>query len=83
MTASELVESTRRGGGSRTPPERRRTDVTLLDVFENVASVRVDAGEWIDYMHLARLEDGWKIMNVLWERRPRSGSGGMNEGDFR
>jgi hypothetical protein len=31
--------------------------------------VRVDAGEWIDYMHLARWSGEWKIINVLWELR--------------
>lgn len=71
MTAPELVESTRRGGGSRTPADRRRTDARILDIFADAASVRVDAGDWIDYMHLARFEEGWRIVNVLWERRPR------------
>ena len=70
MTAAELVASTREGRGSRTPVERRRTDVKVLDIFENSASVRVDAGSWVDYLHLAREESGWKIINVLWEYRP-------------
>lgn len=70
MTAGELVAGTREGRGSRTPVERRRTDVKVLDIFENSASVRVDAGDWIDYMHLARSDAGWKIINVLWEYRP-------------
>lgn len=31
----------------------------------------MDAGEWIDYMHLARVDGEWKIVNVAWELRPR------------
>lgn len=68
--AEQLVEGTSRGGGTGLATERRRTDVEILDIFENAASVRVDAGFWIDYLHLARWNGEWKIVNVLWELRP-------------
>ncbi len=70
MTTQELIDDTGKAEGSRTPPQRQRTDVTVLDVFGGTASVRVDAGDWVDYMHLARWEGEWKIVNVLWELRP-------------
>lgn len=74
MTAAQLVASTGRGGGSRTPAERRQKDVSILDVYENAASVKVVASDWIDYMHLARADDGrWTIVNVLWELKPARG----------
>jgi hypothetical protein len=70
MTAETLIGYTRQGGGTRTPPDTRRMDVRILDVFKGAASVRVDAGDWIDYMHIARDGDGrWVIVNVLWELR--------------
>lgn len=70
-TALELVQQVRAGGGSGTPENERRTDVHILDVFQDVASVRVDAHGWIDYMHLAKFGGEWSIVNVLWEiRRP-------------
>lgn len=68
-SALELVQQVRNGGGSATPVTDRRTDVRILDVFQKVASVRVDADGWIDYMHLARFGDSWRIVNVLWEIR--------------
>src|SRR5262252_8145118 len=37
MSAMSLVQGTRRGGGTRTPPERQQKDVTILDRFENAA----------------------------------------------
>lgn len=67
--ATQLVTATARGGGADTPEEERRSEVTILDIFRDAASVRVDAHGWIDYLHLARTEGGWKIVNVLWERR--------------
>jgi hypothetical protein len=70
MTAEMLVEGTRRGWGTDTPAEERRAEVTILDVFGNTASARADMRDWIDYMHLARWNGEWKIVNVLWELRP-------------
>ncbi len=69
MGASKLIEGTRHGYGKGIPESARRTDVTILDVIGNAAAVKVDAGPWVDYMHLVRIEGDWKILNVLWERR--------------
>lgn len=71
--ASALVASTARGGGSETPEEERRTDVRILDVFRGAASVRIDATDWVDYLHLVRTDGGWEILNVLWELREPPG----------
>lgn len=69
MGASKLVEGTRRGYGTQVPAEDRSTEVSILDVTGQAASVKVDAGLWVDYMHLVRTNGEWKILNVLWERR--------------
>lgn len=69
--ATHLVRNVRVGGGTRTPTGQRRQDYQLLDIFQNAASARVDAGGWIDYLHLVKWNGRWVILNVLWEiRRP-------------
>src|SRR5436305_1131505 len=50
MSAMGLVESVKRGGGKNTPKERQQKDVTILDVFENAACVKVVASDWVDYL---------------------------------
>jgi hypothetical protein len=69
MGASRLVRGTGRGGGRETPVAARRSDVRILDIFQNTASVRVDAGPWVDYMQMVRWAGRWVILNVLWEMR--------------
>jgi hypothetical protein len=69
MGATELVRGTRAGGGTNIPAADRRTDIRVLDIFQNAASVRIDAGGWIDYLHLVRWKGNWVILNVLWEIR--------------
>ena len=70
QSAMTLVQYTKRGGGKDTPAAQRRTDVRILDIFGNTASVRVDADRWIDYLHIAKWNGRWVIINVLWENRP-------------
>lgn len=48
-------------------PASPRKEVKFLDISEKTASVKLIADEWIDYMHLAKLNDTWKIVNVLWQ----------------
>jgi len=71
MDAATLIEIARRMSQRPVPEEEWVDDVKILDVFGNVASVRVDASAWIDYLHLARWNGEWKIVNVLWEMRPQ------------
>jgi hypothetical protein len=71
MGAMTLVRYTRSGGGKNTPKEKQQKDVTILDVFQNAASVKVIASEWIDYLHMAKVNGQWVIVNVLWELKPK------------
>jgi hypothetical protein len=70
MSAMTLVQSTRRGGGSDIPQAQRSDSVRILDIFGNTASVRVRAASWVDYMHMAKYNGQWRILNVLWENDP-------------
>ncbi len=72
MSAMSLVQGTRRGGGKQTPKEKQQKDVTILDVFENAASVKIVASDWIDYLHVAKFNGRWIIINVLWELKPEN-----------
>ncbi|MEW6206898.1 MAG: nuclear transport factor 2 family protein [Acidobacteriota bacterium] len=72
MSAMSLVQGTRNGGGKSTPKEKQQKDVTILDVFEGAASVKVVATGWIDYLHMAKWNGRWIIVNVLWELKPES-----------
>jgi hypothetical protein len=72
QNATTLTQNTRAGGGKQTPEARRLKEVTILDVYQNAASVKVVASDWIDYLHLARWNGTWKIVNVLWELKPES-----------
>ena len=69
QSAMTLVLNTRKGGGKETPAAQQRKDVRILDIVGNTASVRLDAGPWVDSMHVAKGNGRWVIVNVLWELR--------------
>ena len=72
QSAMTLVLNTRNGGGKDTPQEQMQKDVVILDIFQNAASVRATMSGWVDYMHLAKWNGRWVIVNVLWEFKPRA-----------
>lgn len=71
MGAMALVQGTRRGGGKQTPKEKQLKEVTILDRFNNAAIVKIVASDWIDYLSVAKFNGEWKIINVLWELKPK------------
>ena len=71
MSAMTLVMGTRAGGGKDTPMAERRDDVTILDIYQNAASAKFYASGWVDYLHLAKWNGRWVIVNVLWELHPQ------------
>jgi len=71
MTADQLVQATASGSGGRIPDAAKKEDVKILDIYNNMAAVRIDAGLWIDYLQLSRWNGEWKIINVLWELTPQ------------
>lgn len=70
MSAMKLVQATRAQRKRPTRTEERTANVTILDVMGNAASVKAEMHDWIDYMHLSKINGQWKIVNVLWELTP-------------
>ena len=69
-SAETLIHQTQRGFGTDIPPAERRTEARILDVYGDLASVRLNSTRLVDYMHLVRWNGEWKILNVLWDMRP-------------
>jgi hypothetical protein len=67
VTRQLLMDLTQQGGGREEVPADKRTyAVTILDVCGDIASVRADTTEYVDYLHLARSHGQWLIVNVLF-----------------
>lgn len=69
LTASAMVAATKKGNGTRIPETERTHQITVLDVFGNIACVKVVPQPFVDFLHLARVEDRWLTVNVLYTQR--------------
>jgi hypothetical protein len=68
MTAAQMVGWTRAGEGVAEKPADFAYDVTINDVYRDIATVTVHSGVYREYVHLMRTPDGWKILNALYTR---------------
>lgn len=51
-------------------PQTARKEVIIYEVLPYSASVKLVASWGVDYMHLAKYDGKWKIVNVLWQGHP-------------
>jgi hypothetical protein len=70
LSALALVQATRSAS-----PTQGAAEVTVLDQLDGIASVRARMSDWVDYMHMVKVEGEWKIINILWELTPAARGG--------
>lgn len=44
-------------------------EVTLLDGYGDIATVKIVSPKYVDYLQVARFADRWLLLNVLWQKR--------------
>src|SRR5687767_14682382 len=70
MTFAELVNLAKTYNKTGRVPKDAPKEVTVLDVLDQTASVKVVAVWGVDYMHLAKYDGKWMIVNILWQSPP-------------
>ena len=66
LTKPDIIRAAEGGGGNKFPAAERKIEIKVLDIYKSIATVRVDSGSFIDFLHLGKTEGGWKIVNALW-----------------
>jgi ketosteroid isomerase-like protein len=65
-TKRRMLEMTAAGEGAA---DAGRIEISIEDVYEDIASVTVRGGVYHEYVHLVNTGQGWKIANALWRLR--------------
>jgi hypothetical protein len=65
----ELVQEVRAHGASDLPLSERKEQISVLDITDDLASVKLVAAHWIDYITLMKSNGQWKIMSVVLRRK--------------
>ena len=72
MTFSELVNLAKTYNNSGRVPKGAPKEVTVFDVLDQTSSAKLVASWGVDYMHLAKYNGRWMIVNVLWQSPPKT-----------
>jgi len=73
MTYEQLVELAGKYKQAGRVPDDAEHEVELFEVLDKTASAKLTAFWGVDYMHLAKYEGKWKIVQVLWQSPPQGG----------
>ena len=66
LTKARMLELTGQGYGANDRGDGR-VEVTVHDVYGDIATVSVDSVTYHEYLHLVRTPSGWQIANALWQ----------------
>jgi hypothetical protein len=69
LTKPMMMEFTRAGYGKKTPADKIKNEIKILDIYSDIASAKAESYDFVDYMQLIRVNGQWKILNVLWDRK--------------
>jgi len=42
--------------------------MTILDIYHQIATVKVISFDFVDYCHVVKYNGEWKIINLLWDK---------------
>ncbi|MEM1319243.1 MAG: nuclear transport factor 2 family protein [Bacteroidota bacterium] len=48
-------------------PPRPNNEVEILDIYNRIACVKLVSDNWVEYLHLIRLDGKWDIINLIWQ----------------
>lgn len=71
MTFERLIEVAKTYNKEGKLPKDAPKEITVLDLLDQTATVKLVAEWGIDYMHLAKFDGKWMIVNVLWQSPPK------------
>ncbi len=71
MTFTELVNLSKTYNKSGRVPKTAPKEIVVLDILDQTASVKLTAVWGVDYMHLAKYDGKWMIINILWQSPPK------------
>jgi len=69
VTKDWMIDATGKGNGHIDNPSTGRKDITILDMTKTMASVKLVSEAFDDFLHLAKVQDSWVIINALWDYR--------------
>lgn len=50
-------------------PHNPKNQAFILDIYDRMATVKLVSDNWVEYLHLVKLNNEWSIINLLWQHK--------------
>lgn len=70
LTKKRMIQNAKNWNKSNTRfPPKPSNQVIILDVYNRIATVKLYSDNWVEYLHLIKLDGKWSIVNLLWQNK--------------
>lgn len=70
ISRDRMIENAENWNKSNTKfPPNPNNEVIILDVYHRMATVKLFSDNWVEYLHLIKLDGKWSIINLLWQHK--------------
>ena len=66
-TYSQMVEWTSKKPNELKQDQEIEIKVEIIEIGRNIAMVKTISPQFIDFIHMGKIDGEWKIYNVIWE----------------
>jgi hypothetical protein len=50
-------------------PTKPNNQIIVLDIYNRIANVKLVSDNWVEYLHLIKLDGKWSIANLIWQHK--------------
>ena len=69
-TKAQMIEFATSWNKSNTKfPFNPTNHLTILDIYNRIATVRLISDNWVEYLHLIKQDGTWSIVNLIWQHK--------------
>ena len=70
ISRKRMIENAESWNKSNTKfPPKPSNQIIILDIYHRIATVKLYSDNWVEYLHLIKLDDQWSIINLLWQHK--------------
>ncbi|WP_296315694.1 nuclear transport factor 2 family protein [Winogradskyella sp. UBA3174] len=69
-TKAEMIAFAESWNKSNTKfPAKPNNQIIVLDIYNRIANVKLVSDNWVEYLHLIKLDGKWSIANLIWQHK--------------
>ncbi|NVK53434.1 MAG: nuclear transport factor 2 family protein [Flavobacteriaceae bacterium] len=70
ISKDRMIENAKNWNKSNTRfPPNPNNKIKILDIYHRIATVKLYSDNWVEYLHLIKLDGKWSIINLLWQHK--------------